>query len=216
STCYQRYTVEIYLHFMMLAARNAVALPPSVGEQIQKLVDVLLALRRPDGSMPPIGDADGGWLLPMATRTPDDFRGVFSTAAAVFGRSEYAWAPRGLAPETLWLLGRDAARTFEIPRPAPPVAPPSRLFADGGLVVMRSGWGADTHHLIFDVGPLGCRVSAGHGHADLLSIQCSVFGQSCLVDSGTYGYTAEPTWRDYFRGTAAHSTINVDGVCQAV
>src|SRR5206468_1128887 len=27
STCYQRYTVETYLHFMILAARNGVAIP---------------------------------------------------------------------------------------------------------------------------------------------------------------------------------------------
>src|SRR5206468_6518198 len=85
-----------------------------------------------------------------------------------------------------------------------PAAPASRLFPDGGLIVMRSGWNDDAHQLIFDVGPLGCPFSAGHGHADLLSIQCSVFGRPCLVDAGTYGYTAEPRWRDFFRGTAAH------------
>src|SRR2546428_2923136 len=216
STCYQRYTIEIYLHLMMLAARNAVALPPELDERIQKLVDVLVAVRRPDGSIPSTGDADGGWLLPLATRAPDDFRGVFSTAAALFGRSDYAWAAPGGAPDALWLLGTHGVRTFETLRPAAPGARASRLFADGGLVVMRSGWRADAHQLIFDVGPLGCPFSAGHGHADLLSIQCSVFGQPCLVDAGTYGYTAEPRWRDFFRGTAAHSTVMVDGLGQAV
>jgi len=215
STCYQRYTVETYLHFMILAARNGVVIPPTVGQRVQELVDVLLALRRPDGSMPSIGDADGGWLLPLATRPPDDFRGVFSTAAALFGRSDYTWAARGLAPETLWLLGTDGLRAFEALRPAPPVGAASRLFADGGLVVMRSGWDARAHQLVFDVGPLGCPINAGHGHADLLSIQCSVFGQPCLVDAGTYGYTAEPRWRDFFRGSAAHSTVMVDGYGQA-
>ncbi|PYM77953.1 MAG: hypothetical protein DME03_02155 [Candidatus Rokuibacteriota bacterium] len=216
STCYQRYTVETYLHFMILAARNGVAIPPTMGERVQRLGDVLVALRRPDGSMPSIGDADGGWLLPLATREPDDFRGVFSTAAALFGRSDYAWAAGGLAPETAWLLGADGVKAFEGLRPAPPAAPASRLFPDGGLIVMRSGWNDDAHQLIFDVGPLGCPFSAGHGHADLLSIQCSVFGRPCLVDAGTYGYTAEPRWRDFFRGTAAHSTVMVDGLGQAV
>jgi hypothetical protein len=215
STCYQRYTVETYLHFMILAARNGVAIPPTVGQRVQKLVDVLVALQCPDGSMPSIGDADGGWLLPLATRAPDDFRGVFSTAAALFGRVDYAWAAGDVAPETLWLLGTNGLRAVQSLRPAPPAAPGSGLFADGGLVVMRSGWDASAHQLVFDVGPLGCPINAGHGHADLLSIQCSVFGQPCLVDAGTYGYTAEPRWRDFFRGTAAHSTVVVDGEGQA-
>ena len=80
---------------------------------------------------------------------------------------------------------------------------------------MRSGWEADAHQLIADVGPLGCPTSSGHGHADLLSVQCAVFGEPCLVDAGTYCYTADPLWRDFFRGTAAHSTVRVDGLDQA-
>ncbi len=216
STCYQRYTVEIYLHFLILAARNQVAIPAAVRERLQRMLDFLLAVRRPDGSMPSIGDADGGWLLPLASRAPDDLRGIFSTAAALFGRADCAWAAGGTAPETLWLLGAEGAKAVETLRPAPPAIAPSRLFADGGLIVMRSGWDTDANQLIFDVGPLGCPLSAGHGHADLLSIQCSVFGQPYLVDAGTYGYTAEPAWRDFFRGTAAHSTVMVDDVGQAV
>jgi hypothetical protein len=58
-------------------------------------------------------------------------------------------------------------------------------------------------------------MSAGHGHADLLSIQCSVYGEPCLVDPGTYCYTADPDWRNFFRSTAAHSTVMVDGEGQA-
>jgi hypothetical protein len=80
---------------------------------------------------------------------------------------------------------------------------------------MRSGWASDAHQLIFDVGPLSSPKS-GHGHADLLSIQCSVFGEPYLVDAGTYCYTSEPAWRDFFRGTAAHSTVTVDGEDQAL
>ena len=58
-------------------------------------------------------------------------------------------------------------------------------------------------------------MSSGHGHADLLSIQCSVFGEPCLVDAGTCSYTGEPQWRDIFRSTASHSAVMVDGMNQA-
>lgn len=216
STCYQRYTVEIYLHFLILAARNGIPVPPSLPRRIQHLCDVLLALRRPDGSMPQIGDSDGGWLMPLTIRAPDDCRGIFSTAAALFQRSDYAWAAGGLAPETLWLLGPTAARTFAKLSPAPPSEPPSRAFQNGGYVVMRSTWEEDAHHLILDTGPLGCPLSAGHGHADLLSIQCSSFGQPYLVDPGMACYAVDQNWRNFFRSTAAHSTVTVDGVSQAI
>jgi hypothetical protein len=216
STCYQRYTVEIYLHFLSLASRNGIEVPTSIGERVQRMLDFLLAVRRPDGTIPLIGDADGGWLLPLLRRSPDDFRGIFSTAAAFFGRSDYCWAAGDVAPETLWLLGPTGLKAFEALPPAPPEISPSRLFQDGGYVVMSGGWSADAHQLIFDVGPLGCPVSAGHGHADLLSVQCSVFGQPFIVDPGMYCYTPDRDWRDFFRGTAAHSAAIVDGEPQAI
>ena len=80
---------------------------------------------------------------------------------------------------------------------------------------MKSRWEPDAHDLIFDVGPLGS-MNAGHGHADLLSIQCAVFGEPYLIDPGTYCYTADPDWRDFFRSTDAHSGVVVDGRSQAV
>jgi hypothetical protein len=100
---------------------------------------------------------------------------------------------------------------FEEARPVKPLPGPSRLFSSGGYAVMQSAWECDAHQMIVDVGPLGCPVSCGHGHADLLSIQCAAFGESVLVDAGTYCYTAEPEWRNFFRGTAAHSTLRIDG-----
>src|SRR5439155_14812251 len=81
STCYHRYTIDIYLHFLMLAERNGVSVPPAISECTRRMVDFLLAVRRPDGSIPVIGDADGGSLLPLARRASEDARGTFATAA---------------------------------------------------------------------------------------------------------------------------------------
>ena len=206
ATGYQRYTLEIYLHFLILGARSAWPIPPVVSDRVARMLDFLLTLRNPDGSMPQIGDADSGSLLPLTRRAQDDFRGVFATAAALLGRADCAWAAGAAAPETLWLLGPAGLEAFDALEPAPPALTPSRLFAEGGYVVMRSGWERDAHQLIFDVGPLGCPVSSGHGHADLLSVQCAVFGEPYLVDAGTYCYTGDTVSRDFFRSTAAHNT----------
>ena len=111
---------------------------------------------------------------------------------------------------------RPRALIRRIAAPRAPETAASLLFAEGGYGVMRSGWDRRAHQLIFDTGPLGCPVSGGHGHADLLGVQCTVFGEPTLADPGTFCYTAEPAWRDFFRGTAAHSTVRVDGLDQAV
>ena len=215
STTYHRYTLEIYLHYLILAGRNDVPVGAQVMIGVGALVDFLVAIRRPDGATPPIGDADGGRILPLGAREPGDARGLFGAAAALLGRADCAWAAGGAAPEILWLLGPRGLERFDALRPEPPRGPASRLFPDGGYAVMRHGWDALGHQLIFDVGPLGCPHSAGHGHADLLSVQCAAFGLTFLEDAGTCCYTPDRRWREFFRGSRAHSTLTVDGRGQA-
>jgi hypothetical protein len=215
STCYQRYTSEIYLHYVILASRNQIPIPDSLIRRLQSLVEALVLVRCPDGSVPQIGDADGGWLLPLEPRRATDASGVFSIAAAVLRRGDCAWAAGRMTAEVLWLLGSEGVEAFDrLDFRCPDQT--SRLLADGGYAVMRSSWDGEGDQVILDGGPLGCHVSGGHGHADLLSIQCSFRGRSYLVDAGTFRYTADEGWRSYYRSTAAHSTIEIDGLSQAM
>jgi hypothetical protein len=215
ATCYQLYTADIYSHLILLGTVGGFDVPADLRERLQRLVDFLVAIRRPDGSIPEIGDDDGGALPPVGSARPRDFRPMFSTAAALFERSDYAWAADGLAPETVWLMGARAARLVDGLSAAPPPARRSSEFNEGGYVILRNGWDRDAHQLIFDVGPLDRGNGAAHGHADLLSVQCAAFGQTFIVDPGTFTYTADRAARDFFRSTAAHSTVTVDGRPQA-
>ncbi len=63
---------------------------------------------------------------------------------------------------------------------------------------------------LLDVAPVGPNYLPGHAHADTLSFELSIFGQRCIVNSGTsvYGKGQE---RQRQRGTAAHSTVTIDG-----
>ena len=213
ATCYQRYTLEIYLHFAMLAARNGIALDSKVQAGIERTADFLGTVSV-GGVMPQIGDEDGGWLLPLVRRTADDGRGALAVAASWLAQPFDRYGIRSTA-EVLWLTG--AAGKSEAGTITPdPVArvTGSRAFSQGGYLVMGSE-ADDEHQLLFDVGPIGCPNSSGHGHADLLSVQCRADGDSYLVDPGTYCYTPEPGWRNYFRGTTAHSTVTIDGHLQA-
>jgi hypothetical protein len=215
STCFHGYTADIYLQFLLLAARNGIDVPPAVRDRVERMFEFLLAIRRPDGSVPALGDSDGGSLLPLAARPASDARGRFAVAAVLFQRADFAWAADGPAPELAWLKGADGMASFDALRAAPPASAPSRVFPSGGYAIMRTGWERDAHQMIVDVGPLGCPVGSGHGHADLLGIQCTIFGQPGIVDPGTHCYGGDSKWRDFFRSTAAHSTVVVDGASQA-
>lgn len=211
STCYHRYTVETYLQFLLLARRNGVPVPRYVGDRLRRALEFMLSIRRPDGRLPEIGDADGGRLLPLVERDQCDPSGAFALGAALFGRSDFAWAAGRMTADVPWLMGDAGAAGFASLKASAPFGPTSRIFPTGGYIVMMTTWSRDAHQMVVDVGPLGCSFSAGHGHADLLSVQCSAFGEPVLVDAGTYCYTSEPDWRNFFRGTAAHSTLMIDG-----
>ena len=215
ATCYQHYTIEIYLHFFWLATLNHLPVPREVPDRIRQMLDHLLVMSRPDRHLPAIGDADGGWLLPLVRRVPGDSRGLFGLAAAIFEEPELAWAAGEPPPEVVWWLGAEGLRRFTRLGLRAPSTAPSRVFRTGGYVVMRDGWHRDAHQLILDVGPLGCSNTGAHGHADLLSLQVTAFGEEFIADPGTFCYTSDPAWRNYFRSTAAHSSVVVDGRSQA-
>jgi uncharacterized heparinase superfamily protein len=97
-----------------------------------------------------------------------------------------------------------AARVLERPELACPPAGPAN-FEDGGYFVQRAG----DRYLIFDCGPLG---DGGHGHYDALSIEAWAGEHALVLDPGRFTYAeGEPNLRRWFRGTAAHNTVTVDG-----
>lgn len=67
----------------------------------------------------------------------------------------------------------------------------------------------NNHIVLLDVAPLGPDYLPGHGHADTLSFELSLFGQRIIVNSGTsvYGTSLE---RLRQRGTSAHSTLQIN------
>ena len=84
-------------------------------------------------------------------------------------------------------------------------------FADGGYQISRDG----RFSILFDAGPLGIPPGSGHGHADGLSFLLWYKGQSVITDTGTGLYNGSPLWRNYFRSTAAHNTVRIDGENQS-
>jgi len=85
---------------------------------------------------------------------------------------------------------------------------------DGLTVLDPSGYRAVTFgagtKLLVDVGSVGPACQPGHAHAGTLSLELSIRGQRVVVNSGVSTYAVGPQ-RGRERGTAAHSTVEVDG-----
>ena len=64
--------------------------------------------------------------------------------------------------------------------------------------------------LLLDAAPVGPDYLPAHAHADTLSFELSLFGRRVIVNSGTSVYGGGPERRRQ-RGTAAHSTVAIEG-----
>ena len=53
-----------------------------------------------------------------------------------------------------------------------------------------------------------------HAHADMLSYELTIGGHKIITDSGVYEYCKGP-WRDFFRSTRAHNTVEINGENQS-
>ncbi|MDB4916311.1 MAG: putative Heparinase family protein [Gemmatimonadetes bacterium] len=215
ATYYHRYTVDIYLHAVLLRRSAGAAVSARTVKRLDSAVGYLADLTRPDGSIPVIGDDDGGRLVLLESRNLMDVRAALGTASVTLARDEYAAVAGGATEELLWLLGPAAAHAVDINARSAPPAHLSTLFPAGGYAVMRDGWGAGANHAVIDCGPLGA-MNCGHAHADALSIEISVAGCAMIVDPGTYTYTVSPEERDHFRHSASHNTVTVDGQSSSV
>ncbi len=81
-----------------------------------------------------------------------------------------------------------------------------RNLKQSGYVIYNS----EDAKLIFDCGQIGPDYIPGHGHADLFSIELSIFRKRLIVNGGTSTYEISKK-RDFERSSAAHSTVEIDG-----
>jgi hypothetical protein len=214
SSYYHRYTADFYTHFLILAQANGDSLSDEVAEKLKLLLDHLMYITRPDGTTPFFGDDDGGRLVVLDQRPANDFRAALSTGAALFQRGDYKYVAGEVALETLWLLGAPGLAEFD--RVAQHVPEKESVsFLNGGYYVMRDGWSSSANYLLLDCGPHGMD-NCGHAHADALSFELAARGRTMLVDPGTYTYTGSKELRDWFRSSAAHNALTVDGESSSV
>ena len=204
---YHRYTADIYHHALVLADVNGWARDDEMRDRVERLDEFLVHTVHPDGTVPLVGDDDGGRLMRLDGLPTRDARPTLATGAALFRRSDMRCAAGSAIEECVWLLGVDGAQALATVRPQTP-SEGSRGFPEGGFYVLRDGWGANAAWALVDGGPHGT-LNCGHAHADALAVEVAMNGRAVLTDSGTFSYTGVE--RERFRASASHNTATVDG-----
>jgi hypothetical protein len=188
STHYHLVALRSFVGARENARRFGLALPDDFDTLLERACEFALHCHRPDGVICALSDADS-----------ESYPEVLRVAGLLFRRSDFRYAA------TRGAVGR-------------PPATRMASFPDAGYFFQRSGWGddgcsySDERFLVFDCGPLG---DGGHGHYDLLNVEVYAYGRPLLVDPGRYTYAEDgENLRRWFKGTAAHNTVCVDGMDQ--
>ena len=188
STHYHMVALRSFLGARINAQLFGLKFPDGFDRCLERTCEFALHGHRPDGVIPALSDSDAG-----------SYQDLLELAATIFSRFDF-----------LYVATKGKQGT-------PPVEKYVN-FSDAGYFIQRSGWGenqtafADERFLIFDCGPLG---DGGHGHYDALSIEIAAGGRPLVVDPGRFTYHEDKlNWRHWFKGTAAHNTVCVDGLDQ--
>lgn len=202
STSYHAFVLELLVN----AASVSEEAREVLREKLVAMAKFLEAVSCDTEEPPDIGDNDWAVASGILARGPGYYRQVIAAARGVCGEPEREGFAAITTP-VFWYTGVNEVAE-RVPAP--------RAFAGGGYVVWNGIAEDDLAvKVCMDVGPLGLGSLAAHGHADALGLTVHVNGEPVIIDPGTYAYHGEPEWREYFRGTRAHTTLRVDGRDQA-
>lgn len=215
---YHHEVADMMLLCGLLGRTNGVEFGPAYWDRLQGMLEYVASIMDMSGNVPMIGDSDDAVMVRFSPKPRFDvFRSLLATGAVLFQRADFAEKAGQFDDKSRWLLGDDVSARFERLAEEVSGSPIRRSFPDSGYYILGDAF--ETPHeirLIAESGPLGYLSIAAHGHADALSLTLSAAGVPLLIDPGTYAYHTQEKWRNYFRGTAAHNTVCVDGLDQSV
>jgi uncharacterized heparinase superfamily protein len=124
----------------------------------------------------------------------------------LFNRADMKTFSGGFSEEAFWLLGPEAGSCFDSLSTLP-VPLSSKAFRKSGFYIMRS----PRSYVLVSCNGVGSAGKGNHKHNDLLSFELYLRNRPFIIDPGSYIYTADPVWRNRFRSTSYHNTVEIDG-----
>jgi len=210
ATDYHRFVSELGLYAALEADAAGHPLSARTWSLLTRTVDVAAAIVDETLRPPRQGDDDEGHVVVLDPPDLTTWSAFLSLAAALVGTT--SWWPQTPATTAAVLAGSLVKGRVQADRPQER----PEHFADAGLTILHSRDDGPEIWCRADAGPHGFLSIAAHAHSDALSLEVRVGGVDVLADPGTYCYHGEEDWRNYFRSTIGHNTLEVGGAEQSV
>lgn len=196
---YHRLSSELFFYSYCYAKAKGIHLPQHYQDQLINMAHYIDAYSRPDGSIPIIGDADDGRVLPFQIEPINQHYYLVQAIAHSVNQPDVIQKNIPGSEELKWL--------FDTPINTRAVSAlkPTSAFMPGYFVMQN-----ETDHVFIDCAEVGMNGRGGHGHNDCLSFTAMLCDETLIVDRGCYVYTKDPEARNAFRATDSHNTVMID------
>jgi len=199
---YHKLVLELFTLVAISREMNGDPLAADCLNLIEKAAFFSDAITRPDGLVANFGDNDDATAIPFSL-TP-----LRSHGAIVELIRRWRCKPIGTVKFSEL---ESIAANFLVGK----ISPPSPIhegaeyfnFDCGGYSVARNQ--ENGFFFVADIGEVGMGGRGGHGHNDILSFELFINGLPVVLDPGCSGYTADLDKKAWYRGTEAHSTIQL-------
>ncbi len=205
---YHRFVADFFTYSLIVAEKTNDSFSPDFKNRLRQMYLFILKLLPPNRVVPEIGDDDGAYVLKLGNNSGRKFDYPVVLANILFKNDFKYKIENNFFEEIIWLKG---VELWEKLKSQPDLVPEytSIVLNHSGYGVSRASWDKNSHYLLFDFGEQGMGTS-GHGHADALHFTFQVGNIPVFIDSGTFAYGRDLSFRDYFINSYAHNVCIID------
>ncbi len=212
---YQFFVFQFYLLTGLTGKWSDDSFSPAYWQTLNRLSHFIATIAEGGQHYPMLGDQDDGYVLDLGDHV-HDINALCDVVSHLYDDTIFTQGLKKTSESSFWLFNNRQQPINQInpnERELSPVA-----FTDSGYYLLQAGKLSEKNQasILMDVAELGYTAIAAHGHADALSCVVRINQQDLFVDTGTYDYFSFPQWRNHFRKTRAHNTIEIDGLDQSV
>jgi len=212
---YQFFVFQFYLFTALAGKWSEDDFSPAYWQTLKRLSQFIAIIAEGGEHYPMLGDQDDGYVIDLGDHV-HNINALSDIVSHFYDDDIFAQGKKQPSESAFWLFNnRQQPMTVALTEE---LELSSFAFTDSGYYLLQAGKVSEGNQasILVDAAELGYTAIAAHGHADALSCVVRINRNDLFVDTGTYDYFSFPQWRNHFRKTQAHNTVEIDGLDQSV